>query len=308
MTRTRELEKLHPMPVPDRSLTERARGLYGVARRELFYGTLLYPYGVRKLRVNAAEGDRSGSHIYTKFYRVPGQLDALIGPVMDFLGVDGQGQRSEKLHINIFAGSVGAEAYTLASVLRTALPSLDFEIECSDLHDETVERSIEGVYTRRELGPEAPPDFIKNTFDLQGDLYRVKDELRPYVRFFPADIIEDDLAAAYSPGDLLLVQNVFCHLPDPATEKALANVLKTGKQRFAIGLDGMSLDGRVALTKEHGLEPLDYKLKEIHDQARMHLPLAWWNRYYGTEPYKMFKKDRIRRFSTIFFRGGEHTT
>jgi hypothetical protein len=49
-----------------------------------------------------------------------------------------------------------------------------------------------------------------------------------------------------------------------------------------------------------GLKPLDYKVKEIYDYSRRHIPACWWRYYYGNEPYCRYAKDKQARYATIF--------
>ena len=106
-------------------IKEILKSIYRFMKYQVFYGTLLYSYGIARQRKLLKNADRSQSHTYTCFYRSPGQLEALIGPVMDFLNA---GRKPGKLQINVFAGSEGAESYTFASVLMHKFPGLDFQI------------------------------------------------------------------------------------------------------------------------------------------------------------------------------------
>ncbi|WP_320821971.1 CheR family methyltransferase [Reinekea sp.] len=243
----------------------------------------------------------SQNHTYTAFNRSPGQMEALIGPVLRFISRAADGPRQTPLQINVMAGSIGAEAYTLASTLLSLRPNIDFQIHCSDLHDENVARCYEGIYSAEEvLATGLPERFFRTTFERENGFYRVKPAIRKRVTFFKADIVTDPLAQLYPPGDILFVQNVLFHLDCSAAHRAFTNALSTAKTHHALFIDGMSLDMRVDLTRQHQLMPLEYKIRAIHQHARRHVPEDWWNYYFGAEPYLFFKADRKRRYSTIF--------
>ncbi|MEZ5409742.1 MAG: CheR family methyltransferase [Acidimicrobiales bacterium] len=270
---------------------------------DLLYGVLLYGYGQRRHRRLSATAPRTDHHTYTAFYRLPAQFDALLGPVLDHVGVGSDGRRTEPVRISVLAGSIGAEAYTIAGVLRRALPDLDFEIECSDLHPDTVDRAEAGVYQADEvLRHGIPAALVDALFVREGDTFTVRDDVRRSVRFFTADILDDGLAARHSRSDMVFVQNVFCHLTADQADVAFDNVLRILASPGALFVDGMPLDWRQRLTAAHDLRPLDFKLREIHAQARRHLPPAWWTRYYGVEPFVPIRRDRSRRYATIFLR------
>ncbi|MFV8819487.1 CheR family methyltransferase [Haliea sp. E17] len=271
-------------------------------KRNILYDLLLYPYGQKRHRQLTAEAERNNHHTHTSFYRSPGQLEALVGPVVQYLL---QGRNPGKLIINIFAGSSGAEAYTMASVLVHAFPGLDFHINCSDLHSDKVEEAKLARFSLQQItqGLPIPLLFLEKTFDRTGDCYTVKPGLSKHVSFSCSDIISGKLSEEYELADIVCAQNVFCHMSNEMTTTAFYNVISTAKERSAVFIDGMNPDLRARLTTEVGLQPLEFKHKEIYQHARLHLSPAWWRYYYGREPYLFFKSDKLRRYSTIFLRG-----
>jgi chemotaxis protein methyltransferase CheR len=286
----------------ERGLLYRAvRAAYRTQARFVF-DVLLYPYGKLRHRALQASARRSQSHTYTSFYRVPAQLEAFSGPVVDFLT---RGRAAcTALTINLFAGSNGAEAYTLASVLRRARPGLDFHIHASDLHEEMVAKAVRGRYTRDEVlhSEEITPEFVAATFDAEGSDYVVKPEVRAHVSFAQANLLDAGIERQYGPADVVVVQNVLFHL-DPAQARfAFHNVARFLKERSVLLVDGVDLDLKVELTRAAGFVPLDYRYRDIYDAGRRHIPLAWWRHYYGAEPRSILQSDPVRRYGTIFLR------
>jgi hypothetical protein len=74
------------------------------------------------------------------------------------------------------------------------------------------------------------------------------------------------------------------------------------QSRAALFVDGMDLGLRRKLTRIHGLEPLDYRIEEIHNEARRERGTAWPYEYWGLEPFSKSKRDWKRRYATIFLR------
>ena len=277
------------------------KATYRFLKEDVLYGTLLYRYGINRHRALQAKATRSQRHIYTCFYRSPGQLEALTGPVMARLLAD---REPEAFRINVFASSTGAEPYTLASVLAHHFPGLDLQITASDLHQEMVDHATHATYSVEDVRRRAPPEqFIAETFEKVGASYRVRDEIRRRVRVKQANLLDPALVDQFAPADIVFAQNVFCHLDPAQTRIAFHNICQFLKPSSALFIDGMNLDLREELTAQLGLSPVEFKARQIHDYARKHVGERWWNYYYGMEPYARWHPNCARRFSTIFVKG-----
>ncbi len=294
----------------------RARGgapvrgpLYRAARaawrapQRLLYDVLFYPYGQWRHRALQASARRSQSHTYTSFHRVPAQLEAFTGPVIDFLLAERAADAP--LAINLFAGSNGAEAYTFASMLRQARPGLAFHIHASDLHGAMVAKAIGARYTRDEVlhSESITPEFISATFEADGTDFVVRPEVRAHISFMQADLLDAGIDRHYGPADVIVVQNVLFHLDPQQARFAFGNVVRFLKPRAVLLVDGVDLDLKVELTRAAGLVPLAYRYQEIYDYARRHVALAWWRHYFGAEPRSLLRRDPVRRYASIFLQG-----
>jgi chemotaxis protein methyltransferase CheR len=279
------------------------RDVYRFANVDVLHGTLLYPYGRMRHKALLSSANRSQSHTYTVFYRVPAQLEVLTGAVMDYLYRDRRA--GERLIINLFACSTGAEAYTVASVLLKSFPQLDFKIHASDLHQEMVDKATAARYSRDEVlhSDDITDAFIESTFDRDGESFLVKPEVKSHVVFSQANLLDDSLSSRFQPADVVFVQNVLFHLDPVSARKAFANVTQFLKPKSALFVDGADLDLKVELTRAAKLEPLEASHREIYQQTRKHIGAQWWKYYYGAEPYSVFRRDRIRRYSTVYLKG-----
>ena len=159
-------------PTSKLSTKNQTKKPYRKLRKEIAYNILCYPLAkIKHMRLDRT-AKRSDVHTYTAFYRSPGQIAALIGPVLQYVG---ENNNPKQLQINVLAGSVGAEAYTLASCLMQHCPDLDFHIHCSDLHQDTIEKSKSAEYTFAEVeGIDVPLQFIEETFERNSDGFKVK--------------------------------------------------------------------------------------------------------------------------------------
>lgn len=288
---------------PARSRLYRAlRAVWRFVKVNIVLNTILYPYGRwrHKKLVNSAA--RSQSHTYTCFNRAPAQLEALVGPVMQRLR-SGE-QLDSQMHVLIFACSSGAEAYTVASVLSRRFPELSFKITASDLHQEMIDQAVAGRYSVDEVyhSDYMTDEFVGYTFEKFGDFYVVKPALRERVSFVQADMLALDLKDRFQLADIVFAQNVLFHLPQSLAERAFENVCSLLKPEAALFVEGMDLEMKSRLVRKYSLVPLEENCRTIYEQSRVHVPLAWWRYYYGSEPYFALHVDRLRRYSSIFFR------
>lgn len=282
-----------------------ARAAYRVLKTGVLYNTLLYPYGLYKHRALLRSTPRCQGHTYTCFLRAPSQLDALVGPVMEYLRTPLAAGR--RLEIQVFACSNGAEAYTIASILHKQLPQLDFHITASDLHQEMIDRGIAATYSVDEVfhSGHVTDEFVADTFDTVDLQYVVKPRLRDRVSFVRADLLGNDLHSRFGDADIVVAQNVLFHLSPGDATTAFANLCRQLKPRGVLMIEGMDHGLRVALTRMHRLRPLTFNCREIYNESRMHVDIAWWRYYYGAEPYSVFRTDRHRRFGSIFLQSPE---
>ncbi len=279
-----------------------ARSALNFLKVGVLYNVVLYPYGQWRHRALLKQANRSQAHTYTCFYRSPLQLEALTGPVVQYLATEGG--KPAKLRILLFACSNGAEAYTLAAVLMKACPQLDFQIEASDLHEEMVDKARSGIYLRDEVlcSDYASDEFIDDLFDKSGQHFTVKPAIRSKVSFSCANLVNSDLSQRFQPADIVFAQNVLFHLNPAEARAAFINITGLLKERAALFVEGMDLDSKIALTQEFRLSPLKYKCRQIYEQSRTHISVAWWNYYYGAEPYSIMRRNRARRYGSIFVR------
>jgi chemotaxis methyl-accepting protein methylase len=276
----------------------------GKLKQESVYGVLLLPYGIYKHRRLLASCERIDNHTYTCFLRAPTQLQALAGPVLRFLGQPDRVQK--RLEILTFACSNGAEVYTMASWLLQNCPGLDFHITASDLHQEMVERCQAARYTPAEAlqSEYITTKFVEATFDKDGDAFVVKPEVRARASFSVSNLLDrEGLMQKFQPADVVTAQNVLFHLSPDNVRRAFANLVGLLKPKSALFVEGMDLELRLELTEKFGLEPLDYELRRIYSETRVHTPKDWWKYYWGTEPYIPLRANKKRRYATIFLKG-----
>jgi chemotaxis protein methyltransferase CheR len=237
------------------------------------------------------------NYFFTQFCRLPTQIEVLAGPVLDLLRIGS----SDEVRIVVFGCSIGAEPYSIASVLRNRRPDVRMSIECFDIDADVIAHARAGRYSREELaGTHVTPDFIDRTFDAADDGFTVKPEIMAGVRFAVGDVLDETLIDSLRGADVVIAQNFLYHLPRPAARGAFAHLFTLLKPRSALLVDGADLDMRTRLTAEAGLQPCLTELERIHAESRITRGYAWPHIYWALEPFDSRRADATRRYATIF--------
>ena len=243
--------------------------------------------------------ERQG-YTFTQFERLPTQLEAVTGPVMDHVLRGNRGP----IRIVVAACSSGAEPYTVSSRLLESHPSLDVEIDAFDIDDEMIRIARTGRYEPAFVrsNPAVRDEFVERTFDRDGDMLAVKPEVARRIRWHTLDAMAPSLRETIALADIVFVQNVMCNLRRPLARRIFDNVCQLLKPHSALIVDGMDVDMRESRTRRLGLEPLDYEIERIHDEAT----IVRGDRYpwqgAGLEPLSKAHADWKRRYATIFLK------
>lgn len=243
---------------------------------------------------------RRRNYVYTKFCRLPAQLDVLASDVIDFLH---HHDRRPDIRIIVFGCSVGAEPYSISSILRSRRPDVRFNIECFDIEPAVIARAEAATYSLAELttSPPLTSTFMAETFDPIENGVVVKPAIVGAVRFTHGNVLDNDLIRSLGQADVVVAQNFLYHLARPEAERAFANLFSLLKPHAALLVDGTDLDMRTRLTAAAGLRPCVTDLERIHTESRIMRGSAWPRIYWGLEPFDPRRNDAARRFATIFF-------
>jgi chemotaxis methyl-accepting protein methylase len=241
------------------------------------------------------------NYVFTHFLRTPTQFDALVGPVLDHVR---PARSAEPLRIALFGCSSGAEPTTIASQLAKRRPDVRFSIRAFDIEDAMVAKARSAAYTRDEVfsNKTLPASFVDSTFDVAGDAYAVKPAIASRVTFELGNALEADARAGAGQYDLVFAQNFLFHLKPADAEQAFEAIARCLAPRSALFVDGADLGMRTRLTETLGLEPLEFGIDAIHEEARVERGGAWPLVYWGLEPMSKTRADWKRRYATIFLK------
>jgi chemotaxis methyl-accepting protein methylase len=240
---------------------------------------------------------------YTHFYRFHHQYSVLFERVLPHLAAD-------RLDIVLFGCSTGAEPYSLASLLTSRCPSLDFGIRAFDIEPELIAIARRATYSRRDVyrSPFINEEFVGHTFDVVGTSYRVKDAITSRVDFAVGSVLDAVLIDNLGKADLVLAQNVLFHLKPRVARRAFANLVKLLRDKSALFVDGMDTRMRIALTKQFHLEPVNYKVEEVHNDAYINRKNRRVSRYFDREPFSLESNEWLRKYCTVYLQGNRRSS
>ena len=245
--------------------------------------------------------DRRENSTFTGFLRLPTQFEALEGPVIEYIL---SGRNDEEVSIIVIGCSNGAEAYTVASILKNRNPRCAFRIAGYDIDRDMLTKARNACYLEEEVlnNKVITEKFIRETFDIENRKYIVKESIAGTVHFDRADALDPDLCRKIGTADIVFAQNFLLHMKPPAARKAFDNIYRLLNDRAAFFIDGIDLNIRCKESMGKNLIPLDYKIPKIHDEARRARGVGWPYQYWGLDEFREGKKDWKRWYATVFLK------
>ena len=185
--------------------------------RALKQNTTLFNEFINYLTINVSE-----------FYRNPDQWEVLEKEIFPML-------LSKKKNIRIWSAacSTGDEPYTLVMVLNNLLPLSSIKILATDIDMGALEKAQNGIYSSKSV-ENLPLEFQKKYFNVVGDSFRVKDEVKNCVEFKQHNLLRDPYPTNI---DLIVCRNVLIYF----TEEAKVDIYK--KFNMALNNDGLLFVG-----------------------------------------------------------------
>lgn len=262
--------------------------------RTIFSLPVVQALGQTIYKVKSRTQPRSQSTT-TGFYRNLGQLSALNGPLSHLVS-------NGPIRVLVVGCSMGCEAYTLAGFLAAFCPTLDWCIEAIDISEEALAVARAGHYgTEHGLGrdySEKTAAIEAKLFSIEGARWSILPDVSDRVDFTQGDILLD-MPRYKGSYDLVFGQNFMIHMVPSDEAKAFKNLVDAVRPGGALFIGGMDLDARKLLVGQHQLSPVEWKLREIHeeDYARRN---AWPWEYWSLEPFPSRSDALAERYATIF--------
>lgn len=245
--------------------------------------------------------NRRENSTFTGFLRLPTQFEALAGPVVDYIL---SGNRDKEVKTIVMGCSNGAEAYTIASVLKKKIPHGIFSVHAYDIDEGMIEKAKGARYLGEEVlnNKVITEEFIRQTFDIRDGSYEIKRSVGGNVFFDIADALDPDLREKIGIGDIVFAQNFLLHMKPAQARKAFDNICDLLDKKAALFIDGIDLNIRYKGTKSKNLKPLDYKIRQIHNEARRARGVGWPYHYWGLEEFTETRHQWRQWYATVFLR------
>lgn len=151
----------------------------------------------------------------SEFFRTPEKFNKLETDVIpDLL------KRSPTLNIWSAGCSIGAEAYSLAMILKDLTPTKKHRILASDLDIEIIAKAKKGEYVDGELKALNPKRKEKYFTKLPDGRYAISDEIKKCIEFKRHNLLKDPFEKNF---DLILCRNVVIYFTEEAKEQLYTN-------------------------------------------------------------------------------------
>jgi chemotaxis protein methyltransferase CheR len=148
------------------------------------------------------------------FFRSQPQIDALTKIVLPKLTAMTSKQSCKKIRVWSAGCSTGEEPYTISILLLEQIaqkyPGWTFEIIATDLNENSVAKSKEGIFSDYAIRNVSAPMLVEY-FTKQGSLYKIKDAVRANVKFDRLNL-QDQAKILFMKGfDLIFCCNVLIY-------------------------------------------------------------------------------------------------
>ena len=143
-------------------------------------------------------------------------VDKILPPMMEAR------QKTRELTIWCAACSSGQEPYSLQIFMRERIPEIakwKIRIIATDINDEMVERTKNGLYTTLEVNRGLPASLLLKYFDKDNDRWHVKKDLREVMEVHKMNL--HDNWTVVPDCDLILMRNVLIYFDVEARQKIL---------------------------------------------------------------------------------------
>ena len=162
----------------------------------------------------------------SEFYRNPRQWETLEKDILPVLL-----KKNRNLRIWSAACSTGEEPYSLVMLLSKFMPLNQIRIMATDIDKEILNKAKAGLYNSKSF-ESLPKEFISAYFDKEGELYKVRDEIKRCVDFQNHNLLADKYPENL---DLIICRNVLIYFTEEAKSTVydkFSNSLKTGGVLF----------------------------------------------------------------------------
>ena len=213
---------------------------------------------------------------------------------------------ADTLRVAVLGCSTGVEAYSVAWRIRSARPDLKLILHAVDISKRAVEVGRRGVYSL--VAPEVidtnifagmTEAEIKEFFDRDGDVVRVKCWIKEGINWHVGDVGESEILDALGSQDMVVANNFLCHMDTSMAERCLRNIARLVSPGGYLFVSGIDLNIRTEVAADLGWNPLTELLEQIYEGDRFMKGFWPWH-YAGLEPLNKRRQDWTLRYAAAF--------
>ncbi|TJY42602.1 protein-glutamate O-methyltransferase CheR [Cohnella pontilimi] len=157
---------------------------------------------------------------------------------------------SRSLKLWSAACSTGDEPYSLVMVLSKFLMLNEIQVLATDIDKGVLAKAKQGVYPEASV-KEVPKAMLNKHFTVEGQQYRVNDDIKKCVTFKPHNLLSDPFEPNF---DLIVCRNVLIYFTEDAKEELFYKFSRSLKKGGYLFIGGSE---QIFVPLKYGLEPLD---------------------------------------------------
>jgi chemotaxis protein methyltransferase CheR len=213
----------------------------------------------------------------------------------------------DTLRVTVLGCSTGAEAYSIASRIRSARPELTLILTAIDISEKAVKFAKSGLYvigdcqfTGTDLFDSLTEAEIAELFDRDNNLARVKSSIRDVIRWRVGDATDPAIVAELAPQDIVVANNFLCHMEPPVATECLHNMARLLDQGGYLFVSGVDLYIKTKVVQQQGWIPIEEDLEEVHN-GDTRMTRDWPFNYSSLEPLNKRRRNWRIRYAQVFY-------
>jgi mannose-6-phosphate isomerase-like protein (cupin superfamily)/SAM-dependent methyltransferase len=209
--------------------------------------------------------------------------------------------KGDTLKVAVLGCSTGAEAYSVASTIRSVRSEVKLAMHAMDISNMAVEVAKSGAYSiaDSQLFQCMTDAEFGQLFDRDPNIVTVKPWIREGIHWSVGNAAEPDIIDALGPQEIVVANNFLCHMDDAMAERCLRNIVRLVGPNGYLFVSGIDLDIRTKVARDLGLTPLSELFDEIHE-GDPHTRSCWPFHYAGLEPLNKSRQDWNIRYAAVF--------
>ena len=237
--------------------------------------------------------DRTPGALYTRFFRNRPQLEVL-------RSIIAQRPFEATLKLTVLGCSTGAELYSAVAVIKKSRPDLILTANGIDISREAIEKAECGVYdaSDREL-ENLKDEEVDGVFLKSNNLFKIHPSLKSNITWHVADACNPLMLDMIGLQDIVIANNFLIHWCDEKAEQCLRSIFDMVSPGGFLFVWGVDLDVKHRVVQELNLNPVPYKIDEVHEADEAGLQ-AWPWKYWGIEPLDEKRSDWKERYATVY--------